>query len=259
MTTRSPARPELWRHLQQEDPARWQAETRGLSTVWGRNPEQVRQALSVLACSRARILDILSAARFTGVTAVVLVDDPKAWDAMLQADGFRPDSLALHLNGEIYLRVEAETVRPERLAHELVHRVLHADMGEEIPLWLDEGVSSYVGWKAARACREAEGVDLTQSYPPCPGALLSTKDLTERRAYPSSADEARVFYRQAEELVTAIVEEIGEENLLAYARAVAHQPRRWQKILVSQWGMTETEWASVEAKVEARMRMTWRR
>jgi hypothetical protein len=258
VTVTSPYLPQLWDRMRGGDPADWAVEERGPSAVWGRDRRVVDQSLATLACSVAETLTILGGPIFTGRTTVVLIDNATAWDDLLSAGGFRPDGLALHVADEIYLLVDGEGLRPERLAHESVHRVLRDVVGR-IPLWLDEGLASYLGWRAARICRSREGFELTQSYPVCDGALLAWSDITSRRAYPPDPQEARLFYRQSEELVTAIAEAVGDANLLEYAKAVARRPARWQKILASRWGMSESDLKELEVKVEARMRTAWRR
>lgn len=154
---------------------------------------------------------------------ILLVSGADAWDPLVREKGFRPDSLAVNLRDEIFLKDDPDqTVRPDRLAHELVHFVLRQTYGADVPLWLDEGTAGRLGLLVSRDYRAEHGRRVTGSWPGLPKERVEPLALlTSRRALPDDPDSAHAFYRASEELVAMIEDRIGNAQMPAYVAEVA--------------------------------------
>lgn len=172
---------------------------------------------------------VLEIARRLGVPAptsavrILLIPGADTWNALALMEGFRPDSVALNRGNEILLRDEPKkAVRPDRLAHEIVHLVLRSAYGPDVPLWLDEGLAGRLGFAVGRAYRAARGTRMTGTWPEVPSAGMESLDeLTARTRLPDDPNSAMVFYRASEELVAWIEERLGPARMRAFVAAAA--------------------------------------
>ena len=93
------------------------------------------------------------------------------------------------------------------LRHEYAHAVIDALGRGRTPRWLAEGLSAYAAGEGAHVARTT------------PTEKLSTAELEQRLAQPSSAQEMRALYAAAYRAVLALVQQEGEANVW---RRVAH-------------------------------------
>ncbi|HMO49604.1 MAG TPA: hypothetical protein PKE26_03215 [Kiritimatiellia bacterium] len=154
---------------------------------------------------------------------LVSVSDPGLWRTLTRRHGLRPDSLALQLNRELYLKDDpAQNRRPDRIAHEVVHLRLFDAWGPGLPLWLDEGLAGHYGWLIAAEYQAGRQVVLYRNQPALSERhLLSFDDLLRMRRYPEGRDATRAFYRQAEALTGELADRLGPEGMGRLIRAMA--------------------------------------
>ncbi len=159
----------------------------------------------------------------TSTVHILLIPGAGPWSALARMQGFRPDSLALNVGHEILLRDDPEqAARPDRLAHELVHFVLRAAYGPDVPLWLDEGLAAHIGFAVGRAYRAARGTRMGGAWPGVPAAGMESLDaMTARTRLPEDPNSTMVFYRASEELVAWIEERLGPARMRAFVAAAA--------------------------------------
>ncbi len=154
---------------------------------------------------------------------IFLVPADGGWAPLARGDGFRPDSLAVNLGSEIFLKDDPDqSARPDRLAHELVHVALRGAHGPAIPLWLDEGLAGRLGLSISRAYRAARGRRLAGQWPGFdPDLVESLPSLTARTALPDDPRRAQAFYRASEVLVTMIEDMLPPAQWPDYVAEVA--------------------------------------
>lgn len=154
---------------------------------------------------------------------IFFVSEPRAWSVLVDKEGFRPDSVAVNVHDEIFLKDDPEqAVRPDRLAHELVHSVLREAYGAKIPLWLDEGLAGRLGLSVSQAYRAERGRRVSGEWPRVlPDLVEPLYTLTSRQTLPADSEAARAFYRASEELLASIEELIGSSALPSYIASVA--------------------------------------
>jgi hypothetical protein len=163
---------------------------------------------------------------------IFFISDEAAWSKIVRERGARPDGLAMIVGREIFLRHDPEqAARPDRLAHELTHFVLHQNFGEKIPLWLDEGLALRIGSAVSRAYRATrgrriEGVWPALEWPP----EESLESLTSRASVPDDPETARLFYRASEEMVAWIDQRLSSAQMREFIAAVARGDP-WQVVL----------------------------
>lgn len=183
-----------------------------------------------------------------------LVRDDTTWSRLVLERGFRPDGLALHYRNEIFLRDDpGQRARPDRIAHEMVHFHLRAAYGPDVPLWLDEGLAGHLGVAIARDFRARRERRLTGELPALPAeAWLPLAELTARRGLPDRPELANVYYREAQELVTAIAGRIGEERLPEFVQRVAGG-RSWRRVLEKTFGWAPADFEELESAVRQKV------
>ena len=154
---------------------------------------------------------------------IFLLPKQTAWEPLTRQRGFRPDSLAVNLMNEIFLKDDPEqAARPDRLSHEVVHFVLRSAYDDTVPLWLDEGLAGRIGFTVSRAWRAARGRRVAAYWPAVPAETLEPLEvLTSRAVLPDDPRQARAFYRASEELVALIEDRIGASKLPGFVADVA--------------------------------------
>jgi hypothetical protein len=187
---------------------------------------------------------------------LAIVDDPKLWQSLVDRHGLRHDSLAMQIQQELYLKDdEGQAARPDRIAHEVVHLRLTSSGESPLPLWLEEGFANYAGWRCAVAINHARGITLYRNLPALDESrILPLSSLMALTAYPADPEDAKVFYRQSEEWVAALVEVRGPEvmrTLVEKARSFKiDQPDGLREALA----MEKPELESLEQEVNRRCR-----
>lgn len=190
---------------------------------------QLADAADFAAAEAVRRLGLSS---LTAPLRVILVPSAGAWEEWSFAEGFRGDSLAIHLNGEILLKGDAsDAACIDRIAHETVHWAISAAYGNRVPLWLDEGLAGYWGKLIARSYFTARGIRAAVMVPALSDEKWEPLDLlTARTNLPADSESAKVFYRASVELVRAIEDRIGTHRMPDFIRAVAGG-RDWRQAL----------------------------
>lgn len=148
------------------------------------------------------------------VMYLVMIDDENNWEKTIRGHGLRHDSLALQIERELYLKNDSrKNIRPDRIAHEVVHVRLAESLELPLPLCLEEGLACHVGWQCAVEFSNFKSVTLTRSEPTIAKSdLFSLPELLAVKAYPANDRKARAFYRQTEELIRVLESRLGEEK-----------------------------------------------
>jgi len=183
-----------------------------------------------------------------------IVEDEATWEAALRRTGLRPDGLALHLHNEVYVSGRGTDARLKvQLAHEIVHLRLWQHYGERLPLWLEEGLALHLGWRMARTYHAADARTLSRSARAvAEREFIPVERLVRRTTYPEESAAARAFYREAEELVRLLHEELGDEGLSLYVRRMAENPPGWRRVLQQSFSWSEERIQSLAEQVRAR-------
>jgi len=163
----------------------------------------------------------LSASTSTPALLMPVTDD-KIWRRWTRTYGLRPDGLAMQIGRELYFKDDpAQKKRPDRIAHEVVHLRLSEAFGEDMPLWLEEGLAGYYGWLCAVAYSGRRDVVLVRNQPGLEEKLLyGLEDLLNMRRYPRGGEQARAFYRQSEELVGVLADRLGAPGMPRFVHAM---------------------------------------
>ena len=182
---------------------------------------------------------------------IFVLDDGGLWERVLRKAGHRVDSSAVSLGDEIFvLREPRGGMYGEKLAHEMAHVRMRRLYGGGVPLWLDEGVASYVAWNVARDYYDLLNRELVRTRPPVdPLDMMALDDLARVDAYPRSLESARAFYRQAEELIRQVALRIGDGRLHAFVRAVCGDKPSWREALADTFGLPGNELDRIESDV----------
>lgn len=144
---------------------------------------------------------------------IAIIDEPGMWKTLVKKHGVRHDSLAMQVQQELYFKDDpGQSLRPDRIAHEVVHLRLGRDGKVSIPLWLEEGLANYTGWRCAVEYNRTRGVTLYRNLPALDASrILPLASLLAQTDYPADPEAAKAFYRQSEEWVAALIEKFGRE------------------------------------------------
>jgi hypothetical protein len=185
---------------------------------------------------------------------IFLLENTKIWNASMKKVGIRPDGLACQVERELYLKYDYDqNQRPDRVPHEVVHARMREVHGKAIPLWFDEGLASYYGWRVAVQYARRSGTALTRTLPSCSDSKVLRLDrLAAVREYPDEGESARTFYRQSEELVSAICEKIGDDRMPDLARALCAERQEMRSVLKSRFGFSDENLQVLERTVKER-------
>ncbi len=183
---------------------------------------------------------------------VYVVSDSKTWAALQKQAGARADGLAMQAEDEIFILENDGLAGADRLPHEIAHYQIWTMFGYRVPVWLDEGVAAYAGWKAAEAWHKSKGRKLVRTVPGIPaGRWIALDRLTALDQYPAG-DEGAAFQRESEELVTGIARKIGDDQLSSVLGAVSADSRGWRTFLRERYSYTDADFQWLENEVRTR-------
>ncbi len=187
---------------------------------------------------------------------VFMIYNHDLWVDIIEGHGLRHDSLAMQLQRELYLKEDPEQdKRPDRIAHEVVHARLYDADASPLPIWLEEGLATYLGWRCAVDFQGKRGVTLFRNLPALEeGEILPVAGLLALRTYPADPAATRAFYRQSEEWIALLAENIGASgirNVIDRARTInVDQLALLQEIT----GIDDVQMAELEQELVRRCR-----
>jgi hypothetical protein len=157
---------------------------------------------------------------------LVAIKSDALWRRITRRHGLRPDGLAMQFHRELYLKDDAnQKVRPDRIAHEVIHVRLSNAFPDGLPLWLDEGLAGHWGWLCAAEFQGGLGVALYRNQPALEEQdLMSLRDLLATRRYPFDPRRNRAFYRQSEELVAVLTDRLDAMRFAGFVAGMAGPP-----------------------------------
>lgn len=188
---------------------------------------------------------------------MVLLKDEGMWDDIVSVHGLRPDSVAMKIGRELYFKDDPGLrKRPDRVSHEVVHLRLERVYSLRVPLWLNEGLAGYFGWKSAEEMARARGIVLTRNRPPIePRELFGLEELLMLDDYPAEPERARVLYRQSEELVAVLSFRLGPERLPGFIQAMCQGKPGGVDKLIDASGLARDDLDAIVREVADRCRM----
>ena len=142
-----------------------------------------------------------------------LFSSAPAWDEMIHNTGRRSKGAGLNIGREIYvLRDPEQSERYVDIAHEMVHFRLQQAYGDDLPLWLEEGLAEWLGWEVAAAYQLSRGLRLYRESRPTvpPESALTWPELMNVEQYPAEKDRNRAFYRQSRRLIDFLAPHVAE-------------------------------------------------
>ena len=186
---------------------------------------------------------------------VFLVGDDALWNEAIRGGDRRKDSLGVQFRTDLFLLIRLDSAAMVyALSHEMAHFRLWQRYGNDVPLWLDEGVASYAGWEAAQDYMLSVGKDLYRDRPSVGVERFMTVDaLTAAENYPQDEVAFRAFCRQSEELIYVIARKIGKDRLADFIDAVAEDELSWKEALQTRFGCDESVFADLENELMVRL------
>ena len=199
-----------------------------------------------------RIGDILGTNSVRRKGHVFVVGRRDSWEKVLQDTSRKDDSLAMQMQNDLFILKESNSViNVLRVPHELVHFRLWQVYGNHVPIWLDEGMAGYVGWKAAVAGHAQKGKQLVRAPPRVSRKhLLDLAQLTDMTTYPPDSAASAAFYVEAELLVSAIARTIGDDTLGEFVKAVAGDRIPWNDFLRERFSFADSDFAWLQKQIE---------
>ena len=190
------------------------------------------------------------------ITLFILHASEPEWRQLVAKEGLRPDGIAFHAPGLLVVKEDVDqNLRPDRLPHELIHAILSEQFPESIPLWLDEGWAGFYGWELVRAASDGSANwtrrrPAIEEIPP-----YGLDELSAITAYPEHPEAARMFYRESEEVIRALEEELGRTAMGRFLDMAVRQPMPLSRLLIERWGWHEQKVRALEWRVQQRCRM----
>jgi hypothetical protein len=183
---------------------------------------------------------------------VFVVGRREIWETVLQGSNRRNDSLAMQLQNDLFVLKETDSVENVlRLPHEMVHFRLWQLYGNRAPVWMDEGLAAYVGWKVAVAAHALKGKHLVRAPPYLKREnLLTVRQLTGAATYPAGNEEGAAFYIEAEIFISAIARKIGDDKMAEFVKAVAGDGVPWDDFLRERFSFADNDFAWLEQQIE---------
>lgn len=183
-----------------------------------------------------------------------IVESPAVWARVQEKVDSRKYSLAMQFLNDMFILQDTNlAANVARVPHEMVHFRLWQIYGKRVPLWLDEGLASYVGWQVAQGYYRLKDRELVRALPAAPAAnIQSLEHVTSAAAYPLAKGAVVAFARESEELVAEIARRIGGQNLAPLLRAVINWRVPWNRYLRDQYGFTDQDFADIERAVRDR-------
>ncbi|GEM_PF-1798913 len=167
----------------------------------------------------------------------------RVWFRAMEIGGRREDGVSLHVGNEIYVYRPDEQREPGMdVAHELVHFRIQREFGDRVPLWLEEGLAVYLGWKTARAYQETLGRSVYREMPALDEAdMLEWNEVFQRRQYPRDPDANRAFYRLASHAVERMIDVLGREAVPRLLTLVRDGQAELEAVLREEFGVSKEE------------------
>ena len=183
---------------------------------------------------------------------VFVVERRKIWEKVLQGSTRRNDSVAMQLQNDLFVLTETNSAgNVLRIPHEMVHFRLWQLYGNRAPVWLDEGLAAYIGWKVAVVVHSQTGKQLVRAPPPLKREhLLSVEQLTGATTYPAGSEAGAAFYIEAELFVAAIARKIGDDKLAEFVKAVAGDGIPWNDFLRERFSFADSDFAWLAQQIE---------
>ena len=234
----SPLARQVWKAGGRE----WIRSESGGFHIFGKSPWEVADARAEAELAWEALDSWLGRDLVPRPARLFIVSDHDIWRRVLQGAGRRTDSLAIQAEDELFiLREPTAPAYPARLPHELVHLKLWRRYGDRVPLWLDEGLASYLGWRAAGLVAKVSGSGLNRRKASVPADRIRSPG--EIQAVRSYGEMGPAFYRQAEEMVAVVARRTGDEGLADFARAIAEEGLSWEDYLTQRlkWSALEVE------------------
>jgi hypothetical protein len=157
---------------------------------------------------------------------------------------FHAEALAMQQGDEIFLHPGDDPLRLAfRLGHEIAHWLVYTQYPVRPPLWLDEGLANWTGRMAAEAVARPLKQTVERPEPAKLERHLFTLDeLLALTAYPRKPAEVGAFYWQAESLVAALHQKLGQEAFRAYlAKQCVPEPPPWDVPLRTDWYFNDAD------------------
>ncbi|MFH0908089.1 MAG: hypothetical protein V1929_04945 [bacterium] len=187
-------------------------------------------------------------------TRLLLVQNERLWDDLMLGAGLRPDGLAFQYQEEVYFKADAaQAARPDRVAHEIVHARLRNAYGADIPLWIDEGLANFLGWNIAEAYARLQARDLSRNLAAVEqGLVVGLNELASWNTYPDDPAAAQAYYRQIEELVRAVNEQIHDDRMRDLVGAACRGKTGLRELLKVEFGYSDENVDKLEQTVKER-------
>jgi hypothetical protein len=177
--------------------------------------------------------------------------DAGAWSNFSAHSGADIEGRGLAGNGSIAVLAQTNGAH-EALAHELVHLALKQTSTGPLPLWFEEGCANHFGWLAAQAVARTQGRNLVRTLPAMsPSELLTHDVLLGCLNYPATVTADRAFYREAEELVRYLHENIGPGGFRDLAVALAKN-NDLRDCLRSRFGYRDDDLKTLDRAIDVR-------
>lgn len=169
---------------------------------------------------------------------------------------FQAEAFATQIGDEIALHPGKDPVKLAfRLGHELAHWLTYKRLAARPPLWLDEGLAQMVAADAAERCARTRKQNVDRPRPAkLAGHLFTLEELVGLRAYPQTAARSAAFYWQAEALVRALHERLGDAEFAVYLAGLSGPAAPpWQTPLRDRWYFSDwdMQWLAEQIRPRA--------
>ena len=233
---------------------RWvQARGRGV-TVHAFSQEQATNAAGIAARALRDFQDYWEEKPVLEEILIYIVADDALWNRLVQDQEFRPDSLALELGREIFIKGGGGDALVARIPHEIVHYVLHQRYGRKMPLWLEEGLALQVGHVLTRQ----QAADYQEKDGSGRAGLAFWRKRVDldwvvaQERYPVEPGEARMYYRAIRNLVHEIEAREGRAKLREFTRSICGEGLTFEQAARKVLGWTIYDIKDVQNKLLAR-------
>jgi len=228
-----------------KDPDEWLIGRSANFIVFGKNRPMVSRAVDEAENALRQAEEWLGLKNPDAASSLlVFVGKEEQWNQLVHGHGIRHDGLSIQVGNEMYFKDDPEqNKRPDRVAHEVFHLLITRTFPSGLPLWLEEGLAIHYGWKSAVRMNEQRELIIYREDPAVDEKLLVGFDkFLGIKQYPGSEEQARVFFRQSEELVAVLEERLGNENMARFVQAMSAGDRgdaRKSFVLAAGWSDEE--------------------
>ncbi|MEM7393962.1 MAG: hypothetical protein AAF492_16610 [Verrucomicrobiota bacterium] len=163
---------------------------------------------------------------------IFIIHSRDRWLKLAAGSRLRLDGKAFHHDNEIYVFRDPEKKIHLEIFHEAVHLYLTRAYGRDIPLWLEEGLAVYYGWKNADAFYASKELTLSRLLPRIDlSDAFSLNVLLTMKSYPRKTEANRVYYRQTGALMAALVEMMSEDEVSRLTRLIVRGDKKLVDVL----------------------------